>query len=140
MRNKKYLISLLAFLMIGIAHPVLSNAGNVWSLVTNTGITIPLKYVDYIEKDSNTKYINIVRTTGDVIGNVRAVTYEQREDYLMGDANGDKSVTVFDATLVTQRVLNIKNASFNSNAADMNTDNKISVYDATLIINKILNK
>ena len=55
------------------------------------------------------------------------------DDYLRGDANADKEVTVFDATLVQQFVANIQVEFIDLANANANLDDDVTVLDATMI-------
>ncbi len=59
---------------------------------------------------------------------------------LKGDVNGDGTVSVVDATMITNEILQIDNVGFNRERADMNGDGRISIVDATMVTNIILNK
>ncbi len=59
---------------------------------------------------------------------------------LKGDVNGDGTVSIVDATMITNEILQIDNVGFNSERADMNGDGRISIVDATMVTNIILNK
>lgn len=56
------------------------------------------------------------------------------EDYKIGDVNGDKSIDVFDATLVQKYI--VENAELTGEQkiiADVNNDNTVDALDATEI-------
>lgn len=59
---------------------------------------------------------------------------------LKGDVNGDGTVSIVDATMITNEILQIDNVGFNRERADMNGDGRISIVDATMVTNIILNK
>lgn len=59
-------------------------------------------------------------------------------DILIGDANGDKSVSVADVTLVVAYVKNGPQDDFHFRNADANGDGEISVGDVTEIVNIIV--
>ena len=52
---------------------------------------------------------------------------------VLGDADGDGSVTIADVTAIQLQIAEMEPESFNSKAADVNGDGKVDVTDATLI-------
>lgn len=52
---------------------------------------------------------------------------------LLGDADGDREITVIDATSVQRRLADMKLLSFHERAADVDDDHEITVIDATMI-------
>ena len=60
--------------------------------------------------------------------------------YLLGDANGDKKVTITDAVAVVNYILGNPSNNFKFKAANVNRDSGISITDAVGIVNIILNK
>lgn len=58
---------------------------------------------------------------------------------LKGDVNGDGVISIVDATMITNEILQIENVGFNRDRADMNGDGRISIVDATMVTNIILN-
>ena len=59
---------------------------------------------------------------------------------LLGDANGDGSVTFADAVAVVNYILGNPSVSFNIAKADVNGDTKVTITDAVGIVNIILNQ
>lgn len=59
---------------------------------------------------------------------------------LKGDVNGDGTVSIVDATMITNEILQIDNVGFDRERADMNGDGRISIVDATMVTNIILNE
>lgn len=59
-------------------------------------------------------------------------------DYLPGDANGDKKISITDAVYVVNYILQQPAADFNEKAADVNKDGNITITDAVQIVNIIL--
>lgn len=62
------------------------------------------------------------------------------KNYVLGDANGDRQVTVSDITMMIQSIFNQSVSNFNKTAADVNKDNYITVSDITYIITNIIFK
>ena len=60
------------------------------------------------------------------------------EKFILGDANGDGSVTMADAVAVVNYILGNASASFIFGAADVNNDGKITITDAVTIVNMSL--
>ncbi len=59
-------------------------------------------------------------------------------DYIIGDANGDGSVTITDAVAIVNYILGNKSENFNFDAADVNGDKAITITDAVGVVNIIL--
>lgn len=59
-------------------------------------------------------------------------------NFIVGDVNGDKKVTVTDVTGVVNLILGTNTEGLNQAAADVNKDNKVTVTDATGVVNIIL--
>lgn len=59
-------------------------------------------------------------------------------DVMVGDSNGDGKISITDAVVVVNYILNKPSSNFVSEAADVNMDGKISITDAVVIVNKIL--
>lgn len=57
---------------------------------------------------------------------------------LMGDVNGDGTITIADANAVVNRFLGISVQHFNATAADVNGDGTITIADANAIVNIFL--
>ena len=58
---------------------------------------------------------------------------------ILGDANGDGSVTITDAVGIVNYILGNPSANFNEAAADVNSDGNITITDAVGVVNIILN-
>ena len=56
---------------------------------------------------------------------------------LIGDADGDGEITIFDATAIQRYLAGILSDSFNEKAADTDGDGNISIFDATYIQRKL---
>ena len=52
---------------------------------------------------------------------------------ILGDADGDGEVTIFDATTVQRHLAELPTSSFNEDAADADEDGEVSIFDATSI-------
>lgn len=59
--------------------------------------------------------------------------WSKQEDILLGDTDGDKAVSVLDATAIQKRLANLPNRVFVAEAADTDEDGFITVLDATMI-------
>ena len=59
-------------------------------------------------------------------------------DYILGDVNNDKDVSVVDAAATVNLILGVNTAGLNRKAADIDGDNEISVTDAAGVVNIIL--
>ena len=55
------------------------------------------------------------------------------DEIILGDADGDGSVTILDATVIQKKIASIEVAAFNEKAADVDGDGKVTVLDATYI-------
>lgn len=81
---------------------------------------------------SNAVYIKRVFVSNDGVNPVM--------DYILGDVNNDKKVTVEDANMVVEYCLGNNPAGINLQAADVNGDKKVTIADANAIINLYLKK
>lgn len=61
-------------------------------------------------------------------------------DITPGDANGDGSVNMSDANMVTNYFLGKTNAAMKAKASDVNNDGSINMTDANMIVNMYLNQ
>ncbi len=61
-------------------------------------------------------------------------------DYIMGDANGDRKVTLADVNATVNYIIGAPAKTFNFAAADMNQNNAINVSDVNAIVNILLNQ
>lgn len=59
-------------------------------------------------------------------------------DYILGDVNNDKDVSVVDAAATVNLILGVNTAGLNRKAADIDADGEISVTDAAGVVNIIL--
>ena len=53
--------------------------------------------------------------------------------YMVGDADSDKDVTIFDATAIQRRLAELPVSNFNEKAADADEDGGLTIFDATAI-------
>lgn len=82
---------------------------------------------DYAEILSNSTdvyiYLNYTTDAGGTGGEI-----------LLGDADGDGEITVYDATLIQRQLVGIKDAPvYHEEAANVDGDSEVTVYDATYI-------
>lgn len=77
------------------------------------------------------------RAAGD--NSVLLYGYTVAIDYLHGDANADKKVTITDAVGIVNKILGNPSSGFNEAAADVNGDKQITITDAVGVVNIILN-
>ena len=61
-------------------------------------------------------------------------------DYILGDVNNDKDVSVVDAAATVNLILGVNTAGLNRKAADIDADGEISVTDAAGVVNIILSQ
>ena len=66
------------------------------------------------------------------------VVVEFERKYIMGDVNGDGSISVTDVGMMISYILGNDPTGFNAAAADMNGDDQITVTDVGALITKIL--
>ena len=62
------------------------------------------------------------------------------EDFILGDANGDRKVRIGDATTILNYIVGTVSENFKEKAADANGDGKIRIGDATTVLNIIVNQ
>ena len=62
----------------------------------------------------------------------------EKLDVILGDANGDGTVNVFDVTAMVNYILGSPNEGFVFAAADVNGDGIVNVFDVTKVVNIIL--
>ncbi|MBQ3130329.1 MAG: leucine-rich repeat protein [Bacteroidaceae bacterium] len=68
------------------------------------------------------------------------ITLTEAPDFILGDANGDGSITVSDIVSVINYIMYRTEGNFNKEAADVNYDGGINVSDVVKIVNLIMNK
>ena len=61
------------------------------------------------------------------------VTVKPGETIILGDADGDGDVTIFDATAIQRFLAELSTGSFNEAAADADGDGDVTIFDATAI-------
>ena len=67
--------------------------------------------------------------------------FSEKPDFLLGDVNGDGSVTIADVTALVNIILGKDTAGqYNHAAADVNQDTTITIADVTALVNIILGK
>lgn len=54
-------------------------------------------------------------------------------DLILGDANGDGAVTIFDATAIQRKLVSLDEPSFSKISADVDLDHSVTIIDATYI-------
>ncbi|MBQ3416531.1 MAG: dockerin type I repeat-containing protein [Ruminococcus sp.] len=59
--------------------------------------------------------------------------YQERDDVILGDVDGDGKVTVIDATVIQQKLAGIDAAVYVEMAADTDDDGQVTILDATYI-------
>lgn len=64
---------------------------------------------------------------------------EEEKVYIVGDANGDGTVTVSDIVMVANNIMGITSNTFIFEAADVNSDGTVSVTDIVMLSNIIMN-
>ena len=91
--------------------------------------------------------VKLTREEGEYIGEY-AITATYRENanyivnvtdgvltitktYLIGDADGDGEITIFDATAIQRYLAGIEQGDFDIDAADADEDGEVSIFDAT---------
>ena len=86
-------------------------------------------------KKKRMKILSIFLTMAVLVSSLSAsVMSAFAADVLYGDADGDGSIAVADATAIQKYLVRIDNEGvFDIDFADMNGDNKVSIFDATLI-------
>jgi len=96
------------------------------------------------DKDYDIYLTNIELTAVQEDGTLKAVRPNDSKakltvsSYMWGDVNGDLKVTITDAGLIVNALLEKYSDEFNEKAADTNGDGTISITDAAEIINYIL--
>ena len=59
---------------------------------------------------------------------------------LLGDVDGDGSISISDVTALVNIILGRDNADYNHEAADVDGDGDVSISDVTALVNIILNR
>ena len=101
-------------------------------------ITIATPFGQWGDFELNLSNIRVTTTSfvelncGEAIGALNVL------EYLKGDANNSRKVTVTDVVVTAQHVLGLNPDPFLFGAADMNEDSEITVTDVVLIANKVL--
>jgi hypothetical protein len=60
------------------------------------------------------------------------------KDYMLGDVDGNKVITISDAVAIANHLLNTGSTTFIEKAADVDDSNEITVNDAVTLINKYI--
>ena len=74
---------------------------------------------------------------------LKIYSIEVEQEYVLGDMNGDKQISIADVTALVNIILGKDNEEpyeYNHKAADVNGDKVISVADVTALVNKILGR
>jgi hypothetical protein len=87
----------------------------------------------------NIKNIELTTENGDAVHPLDVNATLMVNDFILGDTNGDGSISITDAVMVISHVLGNDPEGFVSNAADMNDSGDITITDAVAIIKIVLN-
>lgn len=104
--------------------------GNTGELVTIV-LSASLKTTDIVEV-KNIRFVN-----SDNLTEVNLADAECSQ-YILGDANGDKNVSISDYSAIVSHILDNTPSNFAEKAADVNTDGNISVSDLSALVQIIL--
>ena len=63
-----------------------------------------------------------------------------KKEVLLGDVDGDGSISISDVTALVNIILGRDNADYNHEAADVDGDGDVSISDVTALVNIILNR
>ncbi len=117
----------------GTEGVVLVNCGG-----TTANVDVPAKkmaagtYTDAVTGSTFT--VSGGRIKGNIGSTGIAVVYNENSPVLVGDTDGDKSISIIDATSIQSHLVKLKTLSgSNLEAADVNKDNSVSVLDVTCI-------
>lgn len=103
-------------------------SGNTGELV-NIALSASLKTTDIVEV-KNIRFVNA--------DNLSEVVLADYSPYLIGDANGDKNVSISDYSAIVSHILDNTPNNFIEKAADVNCDGNISVSDLSALVQIIL--
>ena len=124
---------LIAYNERGTEGVVLVNCGG-----TTANVDVPAKkmaagtYTDAVTGSTFT--VSGGRIKGKIGSTGIAVVYNENPPVLVGDTDGDKSISIIDATSIQSHLVKLKTLSgSNLEAADVNKDNSVSVLDVTCI-------
>ena len=81
-----------------------------------------------VSEGSTTLYASV-----DIYDAVREFTVTVTRDTILGDTDGDDSVTIIDATYIQRRLADMEVDHFVEEAADADLDTKVTIIDATFI-------
>ena len=91
-------------------------------------------YYNSSEKDWNklqgTVFVTPISTKAEKDPNIH---YAVDSKYLLGDSDGDDSVTIVDATVIQRHLAEIPTAVYIEAAADADQDGQVTIVDATCI-------
>lgn len=76
---------------------------------------------------------------GSAVFNVEMVAGEIAQTVLLGDADGDGNISVYDATAIQRYLVSLPNEHFDPAAADADGENGVTVLDATEIQRYLVN-
>lgn len=103
-------------------------SGNTGELV-NIALSASLKTTDIVEV-KNIRFVNA--------DNLNEVALADYSPYLIGDANGDKNVSISDYSAIVSHILDNTPNNFVEKAADVNNDGNVSVSDLSALVQIIL--
>lgn len=122
----------------GTGYPLVTGDGQINFVVvlkdgyTLDSVTASGAYKNLKDMGADNTY-RVTKITGAVTISI-TTTKSETDSYILGDADGDGEVSVFDATYIQRALVGIDLPTpCNEKAADVDGDEEMSIFDATLI-------
>ena len=116
------------------------------TLTVTNGSDQPDGPFTFAKSDDGSKYYCTMTANGQLgfcglrypSGAIKSIKIYRERDFVLGDANGDGAVDVFDIVALANAIMGNASATFNKAAADMNGDGSADVFDIVALANAIL--
>lgn len=97
-------------------------------------VSVAKALIDALQYDENKSLEENKATVDTIIALLQnALVEPEKETVILGDADGDGEVTVFDATMIQRTIASIGDLEINEAAADADEDGEVTVLDASYI-------
>ena len=106
-----------------------------------TTVTCSVEGLKITYDNSNITVTNAEGTTTIALADVQDMYFSNEaggSEFILGDVNGDKAVTIGDVTALINYLLSHDATGINVDAANCNGDNDVTISDVTALINYLL--